>query len=83
MKRKYLEAAILGLILLAIIALAAYPYLRRSGSTVMEKSPTTTIEPSPATAANDRRYSPNLDELRSKFNQDKGKVRLLLLLSPT
>jgi ABC-type transport system involved in cytochrome bd biosynthesis fused ATPase/permease subunit len=30
-----------------------------------------------------REYSSNLSQLRAKFNQDKGKVRLLLLLSPT
>ena len=28
-------------------------------------------------------YSTNLDDLRKQFNADKGKVRLLMLLSPT
>lgn len=28
-------------------------------------------------------YSANLDDLRGQFNRDKGKVRLLMLLSPT
>lgn len=28
-------------------------------------------------------YSTDLKELRKKFNADKGKVRLLMLLSPT
>jgi hypothetical protein len=28
-------------------------------------------------------YSTNLDDLRTQFNADKGKVRLLMLLSPT
>ena len=28
-------------------------------------------------------YSTDLKELRDRFNQDKGKVRLLLILSPT
>ena len=28
-------------------------------------------------------YSTNLNELRAKFNADKGKVRLLLLFSPS
>jgi len=28
-------------------------------------------------------YSTKLDELRKQFNSDKGKVRLLMLLSPT
>ena len=30
-----------------------------------------------------RKYSSDLSQLRAQFNQDKGKVRLLLLLSPT
>jgi hypothetical protein len=28
-------------------------------------------------------YSTNLDDLRKQFNSDKGKVRLLMLLSPS
>jgi hypothetical protein len=28
-------------------------------------------------------YSTDLNELRAKFNSDKGKVRLMMLLSPT
>ena len=28
-------------------------------------------------------YSTNLNELRDRFNKDKDKVRLLLILSPT
>jgi hypothetical protein len=28
-------------------------------------------------------YSTNLDELRAQFNRDKGKVRLVTLLSPS
>jgi hypothetical protein len=28
-------------------------------------------------------YSTDLNELRAKFNSDKGKVRFLMLLSPT
>lgn len=30
-----------------------------------------------------RPCSSDLNDLRAKFNQDKGKVRLLMLLSPT
>ena len=30
-----------------------------------------------------REYSTDMKELRAKFNTDKGKVRLLMLLSPT
>ena len=28
-------------------------------------------------------YSANADDVRTQFNSDKGKVRLLMLLSPT
>jgi hypothetical protein len=30
-----------------------------------------------------KEYSTNMNELRAQFNRDKGKVRLVLLLSPT
>jgi hypothetical protein len=30
-----------------------------------------------------RPYSTKMDQLRAQFNRDKGKVRLLMLLSPT
>ena len=30
-----------------------------------------------------RDYSTNLSDLRAQFNQDKGKVRLVMVLSPT
>jgi hypothetical protein len=30
-----------------------------------------------------RTFSKDLDELRAQFNRDKGRVRLLMLLSPT
>jgi len=30
-----------------------------------------------------REYSTDMDALRTQFNSDKGKVRLLVLLSPT
>jgi hypothetical protein len=75
MKRKYLEPALFGVVLLAIIVLAAYPYVRggRVASTEMNEN----------TKADDQRYSTDLKELRDGFNRDKGKVRLILLLSPT
>lgn len=73
MKRR-LEATVLGLILIAIVALAAYPYLRTKSNSqskdVSEK-------------VNDKGYSTDMKELKAKFNRDKGKVRLVLLLSPT
>ena len=61
--------------LLGIIALAVYPYLRgRSDSSAM---------PNPTPVNDNKRYSTDMNELRAKFNQDRGKVRLILLLSPT
>ena len=40
-------------------------------------------EPTPGPAPQSRPYSTNLEELRAAFNRDKGKVRLVTLLSPT
>lgn len=40
-------------------------------------------EPTPSPSPQSRPYSTNLDELRAAFNGDKGKVRLVTLLSPT
>jgi hypothetical protein len=41
--------------------------------------PAATATPAPSP----RPYSKDLDELRASFNRDKGKVRLVTLLSPT
>lgn len=72
--RKYLEQALFGVILLGIAALASYPHLQaRTVSARVVSSATT----------DDKLYSTDMNELRSRFNQDKGKVRLLMLLSPT
>lgn len=38
---------------------------------------------SPTPAQSPRPYSKDLEELRAAFNRDKGKVRLVTLLSPT
>jgi hypothetical protein len=74
MKRSYLEATILTIMLPAIVVLAAYPYLRAKDKPLGKEF---------SQRANDRGYSTDMKELRAKFNRDKGKVRLLLLLSPT
>ncbi len=77
--RKYLGMALVGPVLLAIVALTAYPYLRgRRDSSAVTNAATTQ-----AAMADDKRYSTDLKELRARFNQDKGKVRVLMLLSPT
>ncbi len=71
--RKYLEPVLFGVVLLGILALAAYPYLRtRKAAAPMSTS-----------VVSDKRYSKDMKELQTRFNQDKGKVRLLLLLSPS
>lgn len=47
----------------------------KGNSKINEATPTP--QPSP------RGYSKNLEELRASFNRDKGKVRMVTLLSPT
>jgi ABC-type glycerol-3-phosphate transport system substrate-binding protein len=46
-----------------------------------QKMSETTSTPTPAQSP--RPYSKDLDELRAAFNRDKGRVRLVTLLSPT
>lgn len=80
-RRKLLEPALLGMILLAIISLALYPYVRGRKSVSSE---TSGKQLSASTKdLRDEQYSKDITELRDRFNHDKGKVRLLLLLSPT
>lgn len=40
-------------------------------------------EPTPGPTPQPRPYSTDLEGLRAQFNRDKGKVRLVTLLSPT
>jgi predicted small secreted protein len=44
---------------------------------------TETATPTPTPNQAPRPYSKDLGELRAAFNRDKGKVRLVTLLSPT
>lgn len=39
--------------------------------------------PTPTPSQRERAYSTDLEEVRASFNRDKGKVRLVTLLSPT
>lgn len=55
------------LLVLLLAALEAFGALRYQRSSLSQKSG----------------HSSDLNELRARFNQDKGKVRMLLLLSPT
>jgi hypothetical protein len=42
-----------------------------------------TPETTPTVYPTTREYSKNINDLRTSFNKDKGKVRLVTLLSPT
>ena len=75
MKRQYFMPALLALLLFGIVVMAGQPSVRRGDG---GPSPV----PSP-TVTNEKRYSTDMKELRDRFNQDKGTVRLILLLSPT
>lgn len=72
--KRTLEATLFGLILITIVALTTYPYLRKENLS---------RDPDVSQKVNDKSYSIDIKELRVRFNQDKGKVRLVLLLSPT
>lgn len=48
-----------------------------------EQKMSDTVQATPTPIQSSRTYSKNLDELRLSFNRDKGKVRLVTLLSPT
>jgi hypothetical protein len=67
MKRKILEPALLGLLIVGLFVFAISQLINRDRAPVAEN----------------KSYLTDLNDLRIKFNQDKGKVRLLLLLSPT
>lgn len=63
MKKRKIEAIILGILLLGLAIFVGYLFM--SGKTEQVN------------------YSGDLEKLRADFNADKGKVRLVLLLSPT
>jgi hypothetical protein len=58
---------------------AAKSAVEHSAAQRQGKPQTQKKEPAPRA----RSFSKDLDELRSQFNRDKGRVRLLMLLSPT
>ena len=79
MKRTHSWLLLLGIIL----------WLGCSGATTGQESTNgerkmAEAAPTPPTPAQSPRpYSKDLGELRAQFNRDKGKVRLVTLLSPT
>jgi len=76
MQHKSVRANFPVAVLVMIGALAAWPYLRGGGHS-------SSTDPGNRAKAVDRGYSTSLKQLRERFNQDRGKVRMLLLLSPT
>jgi hypothetical protein len=65
MKKRKIEAVILGVLLLGLAAFVGYLFI--GGNKTTEQA----------------NYSADLEKLRADFNADKGKVRLVVLLSPT
>jgi hypothetical protein len=83
MKRSYL----LLLILTSAITFGCSPANNSSeemaAGQVVNTAPSPNPTVSPSGNPKTREYSKSLEELRVAFNRDKGKVRLLTLLSPT
>jgi hypothetical protein len=79
MKQKYASPLILGLVLLGGCSSTISESRNVQDNDNMNKIVQTTPTPS----ASPRPFSKDLSELRAKFNRDKGKVRLVTLLSPT
>jgi hypothetical protein len=75
MKEKRVCSALCFGLLLWLGCFTAKVEQTANGQTKDQKAPVSNPSPRP--------YSKDLNELRARFNQDKGKVRLLVLLSPT
>ena len=80
MKRK---GVWLSLLLVGVTAWAACTASSSGGDRQANGGQAKMSEPTPAQSPQPRPYSTNLEELRAAFNRDKGKVRLVTLLSPT
>lgn len=75
-----LSALLVGLTLWAGCAASSPSTVSREQETPGNAAkPAATATPAPSP----RPYSKDLEELRASFNRDKGKVRLVTLLSPT
>lgn len=72
---------------LLLLSLALWIGCSSSGSvqknTEGEQKMSETTQSTPTPSQSPRSYSKDLNELRASFNRDKGKVRLVTLLSPT
>ena len=80
MKRK---GVWLSLLLVGVTAWAACTASSSGGDRQANGGQAKMSEPTPSPSPQSRPYSTNLEELRADFNRDKGKVRLVTLLSPT
>ena len=65
--KRKFEAALFGVLLLGLAVFVGYLFIG-SNKTL---------------SSDNKSFSTDMKELRTKFNADKNKVRLLLLLSPT
>lgn len=79
MKRAYFWLLFLGLISCLGCSTAS---TGQKASHEMQKM-SEAASPTPTPNQGPRPYSKDLAELRAQFNRDKGKVRLVTLLSPT
>ena len=72
---------------LLLLSLALWVGCSSSGSVqknaMNEQKMSDTAQATPSPSQSPRPYSKDLGELRASFNRDKGKVRLVTLLSPT
>ena len=80
MKRKGMS---LSLLLSGLVALTACTASSSGSNQQANGAQAKMSEPTPSPGPQARPYSTNLEELRAAFNRDKGKVRLVTLLSPT
>lgn len=78
MKRKFLWLSALGVI--SWLGCSAASTGQKSAN---EAQKMTEASPTPTPGTEPRPYLKDLGELRAAFNRDKGKVRLVTLLSPT
>ena len=77
MKQRYLWSVLLSLMLWGCSSARSEKDVTKEQN--MNKAASTTPTPSPTP----RSYSKDLNEVRASFNRDKGKVRIVTLLSPT
>lgn len=79
-----MKSRLFGLLLPAALLLAGCATSGGEGQTTKGgQKVAETPQGAPTPGAAPRAYSKDLDELRAAFDRDKGRVRLVTLLSPT